>query len=316
MKAFVAGATGVLGRRVVRSLVTAGVETTGIGRTPERRAELAEAGALAVELDLFARSEVMRAVAGHDVVFNLATAVPIGGRANRPGAWGENDRIRREGSRNLVDAALAAGARAYVQESVAFVYADGGHEYLDESAPVDATNLTYAALLGEAEAARFAQHGGTGITLRFGQFYGYDSGHTVAALNAARAGLPVELGPESAYRSPITTDDAASAVVAALTAPSGIYNVVDDRPLARAEFVDALASSLGVPTPTVRSVIPREADDLSVMLRSQRVSNRRFKEVTDWSPRSPSAWEGWVHVIADWRDSLTTHGTLPATTDA
>ena len=55
MKAFVAGATGVLGRRVVRSLVTAGVETTGIGRTPGRRAELAEAGALAVELDLFAR---------------------------------------------------------------------------------------------------------------------------------------------------------------------------------------------------------------------------------------------------------------------
>jgi 2-alkyl-3-oxoalkanoate reductase len=316
MKVFVAGATGVLGRRVVRSLVTAGVETTGIGRTPGRRAELAEAGAMAVELDLFDRTEVIRTVAGHDVVFNLATAIPMGGRAKRAGAWAENDRIRRAGSRNLVDAALAAGARAYVQESVAFVYADGGDEHLDESAPVDTTNLTKAALVAEAEAARFAQHGETGVALRFGQFYGYDSGHTVAALSAARAGLPVELGPESAYRSSVTTDDAASAVVAALTAPSGIYNVVDDRPLTRAEHVDALASSLGVLPPTVRSVVPRHADDLEVMLRSQRVSNRRFKEVTDWSPRSPSAWEGWVHVIADWRDSLTTHGPLPATTSA
>ena len=205
------------------------------------------------------------------MVFNLATSIPIGRRAIRPEAWDENDRIRREGSRNLVDAALVADVCAYVQESVAFVYADGGDQYLDESAPVDTTNVTNAALLGEAEAARFAQHGGTGVALRFGQFYGYDSGHTVGALNAARAGLPVELGRESAYRSPITTDDAASAVVAALTAPSGIYNVVDDRPLTRAEHVDALASSLGMPTPAVRSVIPVQADDLEVMLRSQRV---------------------------------------------
>jgi nucleoside-diphosphate-sugar epimerase len=154
MKAFVAGATGVLGRRVVRSLVTAGFETTGIGRTAARRAELTEAGAVAVELDLFDRPQVVGAVAGHDVVLNLATAIPIGRRANGPGAWDENDRIRREGSRNLVEAALAAGARAYVQESVAFVYADGGDEDLDESAPVDPTNLTSAALLGEASAAR------------------------------------------------------------------------------------------------------------------------------------------------------------------
>jgi nucleoside-diphosphate-sugar epimerase len=203
-----------------------------------------------------------------------------------------------------------------VQKSVAAVSSDKGDEDLDESAPVDPTNLTSAALLGEASAARFAERGGTGVALRFGQFYGYDSAHTVAALNAARAGLPVELGAESAYRSPVTTDDAAAAVVAALTAPSGIYNVVDDRPVTRAEYVDAVASSLGVPTPTVRSVIPEHAGDLEVILRSQRVSNRRFKQVTDWSPRSPSAWEGWVHVVADWHDSLTIRGTLPATTGA
>ena len=100
------------------------------------------------------------------------------------------------------------------------------------------------------EAARFAEHGGAGVALRFGQFYGFDSGHTVRAIEAALAGLPVELGAESAYRSSVTTDDAASAVMAALDAPSGVYNVVDDRPLPRGEYVDALADALGVPSPT------------------------------------------------------------------
>ncbi len=301
MKVFVAGATGVLGRRVVGRLVAAGFETTGTGRTPQKRAELAEAGAQAVELDLLDRMDVMAAVTGHDVVCNLATAIPVGESANHPAAWEANDRIRREGSRNLIEAAITAGARCYVQESVAFLYADGGDRLLDEAAPVHPTELTSACLVAEAETARFAKLARTGVALRFGQFYGYDSGHTVEAIKAARAGLPVELGPESAYRSLITTDDAASAVVAALSAPSGVYNVVDDRPLTRAEHVDALATSLGVPTPTARSVNLEEPGPFSVMVRSQRVSNQKFKEVTRWHPRYPSAWEGWPRAIAEWR---------------
>ena len=115
------------------------------------------------------------------------------------------------------------------------------------------------------------------------------------------AGRPVELGAESAYRSSVTTDDAASAVVAALDAPSGVYNVVDDRPLPRGEYVDALAHALGVPSPAARSVTVELPPSFSVMLRSLRVSNQRFKETTGWQPRFPSAWEGWAAVIGDWR---------------
>ena len=300
-KVFVSGATGVLGRRVVAELVVAGFDVTGVARRPANHADLAALGVRPVDLDLFDRAAVHAAVAGHEVVCNVATAIPVGDCANNPSAWEANDRIRRDGSRNLVDAALAAGASRYLQESIAFVYADGGERFLDESAEIAAAGVTSAALLAEAEAARFAEHGGAGVALRFGQFYGFDSGHTVQAIEAALAGLPVELGHESAYRSSVTTDDAASAVTAALDAPSGMYNVVDDRPLPRGEYVDALADALGVPSPTERSVTLELPAPFSVMLRSLRVSNQRFKETTGWRPRFPSAWEGWAAVIADWR---------------
>jgi nucleoside-diphosphate-sugar epimerase len=300
-KVFVAGATGVLGRRVVVELIRAGCDVTGVARSPSQREELAALGARPVSVDLFDAAAVHAAVAGHELVCNLATAIPLGERASDPLAWEVNDRIRRDGSRNLVDAARAAGAIRYVQESIAFVYADGGGRLLDESAEIAAAGVTSSALVAEAEAALFAKHGGAGVALRFGQFYGFDSRHTVAAIEATLAGRPVELGDESAYRSSVTTDDAASAVVAALHAPSGIYNVVDDQPLPRAEYVDALAHALNVPPPTVRSVSLELPPTFSMMSRSLRVSNQRFKETTGWQPQFPSAWEGWEYVVAAWR---------------
>ena len=125
-KVFVSGATGVLGRRVVAELVVAGFDVTGVARRPANHADLAALGVRPVDLDLFDRAAVHAAVAGHEVVCNLATAIPVGDCANNPSAWEANDRIRRDGSRNLVDATLAAGASRYLQESIAFVYADGG----------------------------------------------------------------------------------------------------------------------------------------------------------------------------------------------
>jgi nucleoside-diphosphate-sugar epimerase len=302
-KIFVTGATGVLGRRVVAKLVAAGYDVTGVARSPSKHAELALLGARPMTLDLFDRAAVHAAVVGHEVVCNLATAIPVGEWASDPSAWEDNDRIRRDGSRNLVDAALAAGAVRYLQESIAFVYADGGERSLDESAAIAVTKITDAALVAEAEAARFAAHGRVGVALRFGQFYGFDSGHTVQAIEAALAGRPVELGPEWAYRSSVTTDDAASAVLAALDAPSGVYNVVDDRPLSRGEYVDALAQALGVPSPTSRSAILDLPAEFSMMARSLRVSNERFKQTTGWRPSSPSAWEGWVAVVGESRQT-------------
>ncbi|HET6952671.1 MAG TPA: NAD(P)-dependent oxidoreductase [Acidimicrobiales bacterium] len=301
---FVAGATGVLGRRAVARLVAAGHDVTGIARTTPKQTELERLGATPVTVDLFDPAALTAAVTGHDIVCNLATAIPVGDEAAGPSAWAVNDRIRREGARHLADAALAGGARRYVQESIALLYADGGDDLLEEDAPLSPTAITGSALAAEGTAASFAEHGGAGIVLRFGMFYGPDSGHTIEAIEATRAGRPAEVGPAGAYRSPVTTDDAASAVVAALGVPSGIYNVVDDRPLPRREYVDALARALGVAPPVPPSLDVPLPPGYAPLAWSQRVSNARFREATAWRPGSPSAGEGWHAVVDGWRSRL------------
>src|SRR4029079_3307231 len=104
MKVFVTGATGVLGRRAVAQLLAAGAEVTGVARTRAKGDALHALGASAVEVSLFDRDALCEAVAGHQVVCNLATSVPTGEKASDPDAWKDNHRIRREGARNLVDA--------------------------------------------------------------------------------------------------------------------------------------------------------------------------------------------------------------------
>lgn len=271
-------------------------------------------GATPVAASLFDRDVLSAAVAGHQVVCNLATAVPTGEQASGRDAWKDNHRIRREGARNLVDAALDAGAERYVQESISLLYADGGDMLLDESATVDPTAITEPALAAESEAARFAQCGGVGVALRFGTFYGFDSGHTIEAIEAAKHGVFSVPGPPDAYWPSLTTEDAAAAVVAALRAPVGVYNVAEDRPLTRAEHADALAEALGVGTLRVTAGNADLPADLSMMLRSQRVTSQLFKTLTGWQPRFPSAWEGWPFVVAPLQECSVTQPSVQPTT--
>lgn len=309
MKVFVAGATGVLGRRTVARLVASGVEVTGVSRGPEQTRALLADGVRPVEVSLFDRDALTAAVAGHQVVYHLATSIPTGARAADPAAWDINDRIRRDGSRNLVDAAISAGVERYVQESIVLLYADGGDSLLDETATVAPTNVTRSALTAEAEADRFAQQGGAGVVLRFGAFYGYDSAHSLETIESARHGTFALPGRADAYFPSVTTDDAAAAAVAALQAPGGVYNVAEDRPLTRAEHADALASALRIGAlrlPAVPADIP---DDASMMFRSLRVTSEMFKSLTGWVPRFADARAGWPFVVAALDDANRSEGT-------
>ena len=110
MRILVTGATGVIGSRVVPLLMAAGHDVTAAVRPQGGGAPGVPAGARVCPLDLFDPGQVRAAVAGHEVVINLATHIPASSaRMLMPGAWRENDRIRRTGSANLVEAALAAG---------------------------------------------------------------------------------------------------------------------------------------------------------------------------------------------------------------
>lgn len=296
MRVFVTGATGVIGRRVVPGLVARGHEVTAIGRTPEKRRALERQGARAADASLFDEDALARALAGHDAVINLATHIPGSpARMMLPWAWRENDRVRRDGSAALARAMRRAGVGRLVQESFAPVYADGGAAWIDERWPVRAIAHTRTVLDAERAAAGVTEAGGAGVVLRFAGFYGPDSPLLHEMVRVVRRGWAPLPGAPDAYFPSIALDDAASAAVAALDLPAGVYNVGDDEPLTRAELARALARAAGAgeqvrhpPAWLLRLAGPTG----ELLARSVRVSNRKLREASGWAPRFPSAREG------------------------
>src|SRR5438128_700094 len=105
---FVTGATGAVGRLVVPDLIRRGHRVTAVGRTAEKRSELERMGATAVSIDMYDVATTTKALVGHDAVINLATHMPPSSfRMLFRRSWRENDRVRREGSAALAQAATA-----------------------------------------------------------------------------------------------------------------------------------------------------------------------------------------------------------------
>lgn len=296
MRIFVTGATGVVGTRAVPALVAAGHEVTAVARGDAKAELVRSMGASPVVVDLFDAAAVEVAVKGHDAVAHLATNIPPMSKAVLRGAWDTNERLRREASNHLVDAALATGATHYVQESIAFPYADQGDAWIDEDAPTEHTGVFEGAAHAEAAAGRFAAAGGTGVALRFALFHGPGSSHVEVFNALARRRINPFVGPPESYSSFIHADDAGSAVAAALLVPSGIYNVGDDEPLTRHEAGLVVAQAVGAKPPrsapaAVRVVLPRFA---RAMMKSLRISNRRFRQASGWAPIHPSIRGSWA----------------------
>jgi len=298
---FVAGATGVIGRRLVPVLLEAGHRVTAVGRTAEKRARLEEVGATAAPVDLFDADAVRRAVRGHDVVVNMATHIPPSSRIFVPGAWRQNDGVRRRVSANLAAAVLATGAERMIQESFAPIYEDGGDRWIEEDGPVRTARYNRSVLDAEAAAERVTRAGGIGVVLRFSYFYGADSDSTQDMMRYARRGRAPVIGSPDAYMSSVALDDAARAVVAALGVPAGRYNVTDDRPVTRREFAETLAAALGAPPPKFFPAwVAALGGSLGAMLaRSQRISNAKFEAASSWRPRYPSVNEGWRATVSE-----------------
>jgi UDP-glucose 4-epimerase len=286
----ISGSTGVIGRRAVRELLAGGHRVTGVTRSARGRKLLESLGARAVEADVFDEAFLRRAFDGADAVVNLLTHIPSIDRMADRSAWEENDRLRTEASAVIARAAGAAGAQRLVQESIAFVYADGGDAWLDEDAPVIGGGVTTTALTAERNARELFD--GDTVVLRFGLFMGPDSGFTRAALETARDGDSAAVGPPGAFRPMLWLEDAAAAIAAAMRAPAGTYNVADADPPTNAEVDAALAAAVGV-----QALRPTEPPD-SPLARSQRVSTRRLREATGWAPRMRAGTDIWSRIAA------------------
>lgn len=293
-RVLVTGATGVVGVHAIPLLLARGFEVTAIGRSEAKRRELESLGARAIALDIFDEVAARAALDRIDVVINLATHMPVSAmKMLLPWSWKENDRVRREGSAALARAARAAGVRRFMQESFAPIYEDGGDRWIDESWPLRPAPYNKSILDAERSAMRFSEEGGEGVILRFASFYGPDA-MLRELIATARKGLSPMAGPPSAYWSSIAHEDAASAVVALVDAPAGIYNVCDNVPLTRREWLGALCAAAGikVPRPMPKVMAMLGGKTVELLSRSQRMSNRKLKTATGWSPKYPSAREG------------------------
>lgn len=297
---FIAGGTGVVGRRVIPALVSAGYQITAAARSAASAEKLRAMGAAPVIVDLFNATAVRRAAGKPDIVINLATHMPPSTtKMMLPWAWRENDRMRRQGAANLAATARATGADCFIQESFAPIYADGGDHWIEESWPVVPARYNRSTLDAERSANAFTRDGGRGIVLRFANFYGPDGFTTREMIAMARKGMSPLPGKPEAYVSSISHDDAATAVAAAITAPSGTYNVADDEPLTRAEWRASLARALGVarlrPIPHALELLG--GSTVALLARSQRISNQKLREATGWRPARPTVRDAWTELV-------------------
>ena len=301
MRIFLAGATGAIGRPLLRRLLGAGHEVVGMTRSPERAEALRSSGAEAVVCDVYDRDGLLEAVreARPEVVVNELTDIPP---AIDPRRYAEQmaglARIRTEGYANLTEAAQQAGARRIVAESIAFVYAPGpGLASEDEPLWLDAPEPLRTTVQATAQGERTVLDAG-GLVLRYGWFYGPGTayaadGGTTAAVRARK--YPI-VGGGGGVHSFIHVEDAADATVAAVESDvTGVLNVVDDDPAPGHEVLPALAETIGAKRPwRVPSLLGRlGAGAYAVAFSTQQrgASNARTRAELRWVPAHPS-WRG------------------------
>ena len=296
-RVFLTGATGAIGLEATRALVATGHTVIGVTRSRAGGAALSRLGATPVEVDLFDRDAVGRAVAGSDVVAHFATSIPTGNDATKLGNWALNDRLRGLGTSNLVLGAERAGVPRVIFESISLAYPDHGDAWIDESTALSAVApMMQSAIDAEAMVARFGERGGEAVSLRFGRLYG--PGRASEAMIEAIQGrqMPI-VGRGDNFVSSIHVEDAGRAVANAVDVSAGVYNVVDDEPVTQREWMEAAVSALSGPQPRrvlypmARVFAGKAARVLHV---SQRVSNRRFRAAGDWTPRYRSVLEGFA----------------------
>ena len=254
MRVAVTGATGVLGRGAVRSLVDAGHDVVAMARDDQDADLVRGLGATPQAADLFDIESLTRLYDGCEAVVNLATHIPVGYAAALPWTWRVNDRLRTRGVGNVVAAAHRAGVRRLVQESVSFVYADHGEDWVTEQDPIDITHATEPVAVAESHVQDYAKRSRVGVVLRLGTIVG-DDRLTEFQLHAVRQRASGRIGRPEAWSHLVHTDDLGPAVLAALHAPSGVYNVGAE-PVRRRDVLAAFAKAAGVRAPVPR---PRAA---------------------------------------------------------
>lgn len=285
MHVAVIGATGVLGRNVMRYLVARDHTVHVVARAPTNVPN--HPNVKIFRGDILEPDTLAPAVIGCDTVMHLATAIP---KRGQPADWDRNTKIRTTGTANLLIAARDAGVRKYIQQSIAFIYADARDEFINESFPLAApTSITGPVFEMEKQVQGSELDW---IILRGGLFYGPGTDRMFEWNELAMTGQLVIPDDGSAFIALIHVEDMAAAVVRAAeyATHNSVFNVVDDRPVTFRELFTFISQShgAGIPTTGNASIFP-----------SLRISNSRIKTALRWSPRYRSYRDGWITGASD-----------------
>lgn len=308
MKVFLAGASGVVGTRLVPLLQSAGHEVVGMARSETSAEVLWRSGATVAIADGLDRDAVVRAVCDHrpDAIVHHMTAIPASIDLRRlDDDFAPTNRLRTEGTENLLAAARAAGVRRLVAQSFGgWIYEPSGDQPRGEDAPLltrppGAASRTLAGIRRLEEVVT-STDGVDGLALRFGFFYGAGTsmgpgGSVVEA--ARRRRLPV-IGDGRGVWSFCHVEDAAAATLAALEGGApGVYNVADDEPAPVGEWLPALADALAAKRPMrVPAWVGRLATGevgVSWMTANAGISNAKARRDLGWEPRYPTWRDGF-----------------------
>lgn len=300
MKVLLAGATGAIGTPLSRRLIAAGHQVIGLTRTQSGADRLTEAGVTPVIADALARHDLLHALKGvqADAVIHQLTSLTK--PPARHGDMSQTNRLRTDGTDNLLAAARAIGAQKFLTQSIVFGYGYTHHgtQTLTETTPFGLDKhgkcAPHIAAMLSNEQQVLSATGLDGIALRYGLFYGADMQNMVTLLNKRR--LPV---PTRDNDLPwIHVEDAAAATVAALQSGRGgtAYNIVDDQACSWREMFTEMARTFNTPAPRtlpgwmIRAAAPYVA--AMVLDTSMRVSNARAKAELDWHPAYPTYHDG------------------------
>ncbi len=292
---------------MVGQFLERGHRVVGLARDEKGRRTIEKLGGESVVADIFDAGSLAAAVGRADVVIHAATSIPANVSGGRK-AWELNDRLRREGTRALVEAAAGVGARTYIQQSIVWVARPADDSFFDEKTEVKEPGELYrSAFDGERIAHEAGEKYGFNVAvLRCGGFYAPDASHTrIFAQGLLRRRLPL-IGAGRAVSANLHADDAAGAFVAAAEAGRrGLWHVTDDEPVTMKEMLVEFARRLGAPAPRriplwlARLFVPKGV--LDFFTRSTLTSNRLFREEVGWSPRFPSFSAGLTDVVGSWR---------------
>jgi 2-alkyl-3-oxoalkanoate reductase len=303
MHIFLAGATGAIGSSFIPQARAHGHTITGTTRSASKAARLAEAGVTPVVVDGLDRNGLIAAIADAKpdaVVHEMTSLTTMTDFRKIDAAFATTDRLRIEGTDNLLAGARAAGVeRIVVQSFAGYLLSDRRERALPEEAPIAEAPKKMRRLQAAMRHAERVTLDAGGTVLRYGGFYGPGTGMAPGAdqWEAVAARKFPLVGDGGGVWSFVHIDDAASATLAALEQDArGLFHVTDDEPAPVSEWLPILAQAISAPAPrhVPRWVARLMGEHLAVMMTDvSGASNAKIKRELGWAPRWPTWREGF-----------------------